>query len=149
MVLDPPVGGKLGLIRREMFPAEVARAAHLGTCRLPGASWVKRFARQMRARVLGPGPWMITERESARLLVECYRYRRQFTGLEGKLVPAVAPAGYWIRAMEAEGKTLAMAQAEFEAEVAAGEARLRALHAHRGQVATEGTENAETKEGRR
>lgn len=74
--------------RRPMTLPERTRAQAIGLTRMPGATWAKRFSRELRERVLGAGadgqPPLISEREAAALVRLCWTFRRQ---LGDALVP--------------------------------------------------------------
>lgn len=118
---------------RPMTALERARALALGGCSFPCASFSKRFA-----RALGSG--RISEREAARLAVQCYIYRRQvpsaavgcevrgeIAAIPRDLVPLTPPEGYMtprereaLARLEVERRRLAAEQGETltDAEVA-------------------------------
>lgn len=75
-----------------MTPRENALATALGKCRLPPASFAKRFGLDIAAQARADnGVGRITDRQSARLDIQCYIFRRQ---MPPELVPAVPPPGY-------------------------------------------------------
>ena len=75
------------VVRRPFTPLEQERAETLVGCRLPPASFTKRFARTI-AEVAG-GDLGITEPQAIRLEALCWTFRRQ---LPTRLVPASKPA---------------------------------------------------------
>lgn len=88
-----------------MTTLEHARALALGGCTFAPASFSKRFARDLSAQARGAG--MITEKQAARLAVQCFIFRRQMPAAAARLrargelpaippdfVPAQPPPGY-------------------------------------------------------
>lgn len=82
---------RVAVPRRPMTFLERVRALQLAGCRLPPASWSKRFAQDMAARA-GMDEPAITEREALALERLCWTFRRLLAarGLK-RLVPSQKP----------------------------------------------------------
>lgn len=100
-------------VYREISPLEKARAFALARCSLPPASFVKRFARELRDQANGG---TITERQAAQLAVQIYRFRRQIA--DKSLVPDAPPPGYVTPKMRAEEYRLREYRAAYERSIA-------------------------------
>lgn len=76
-------------VYRPMTDTEHTLALALARCTLPVASFVKRFARDLRAQA--EVSRSITDRQARQLLIQAYRFRRQFPAAHRLTAP---PEGY-------------------------------------------------------
>lgn len=103
-------------VYRDMTPEEEARAVGLKGCRLPPASFAKRFAGDLHRQATTSRK--ITEKQAGQLAIQAYRFRRQ---MPAGTVPEVPPPGYSTPKQRAAEERLAAHRRELEARTAPAE----------------------------